>query len=200
MLKWFLMLAFFLFLGSYRHVHGRLPYHNLRPDPVLRNLLLSMPQRKYIFTNADQIHADIVLKILGVEDCFESIICFETFNRHCAVANEERERGNEDAKLDLTVPIICKPNIECMKEAVQLLQIDPSKTLYFDDSVRNIAAGKAVGLDTVLVGSTIMCEGADHVLGTLHNVRESIPEIWAEPHYFDELRLPAQKIAIETIA
>ncbi|KAJ8565791.1 hypothetical protein K7X08_008367 [Anisodus acutangulus] len=27
-------------------VHGRLPYEVLKPDPVLRNLLLSMPQRK----------------------------------------------------------------------------------------------------------------------------------------------------------
>jgi pyrimidine and pyridine-specific 5'-nucleotidase len=29
-------------------VHGTLPYHNLRPDPVLRTLLLSIPQRKIV--------------------------------------------------------------------------------------------------------------------------------------------------------
>ncbi|KAG0546842.1 hypothetical protein BDA96_01G028700 [Sorghum bicolor] len=29
-------------------VHGTLPYHNLRPDPVLRTLLLSVPQRKIV--------------------------------------------------------------------------------------------------------------------------------------------------------
>ena len=30
------------------YVHGRLPYESLKPDPVLRNLLLSMPQRKIV--------------------------------------------------------------------------------------------------------------------------------------------------------
>lgn len=30
------------------YVHGRLPYHLLKPDPVLKNLLLSMPQRKIV--------------------------------------------------------------------------------------------------------------------------------------------------------
>lgn len=28
--------------------HGRLPYEKLKPDAVLRNLLLSMPQRKIV--------------------------------------------------------------------------------------------------------------------------------------------------------
>jgi hypothetical protein len=32
----------------YSFVHGRLPYENLKPDPVLKNLLLSMPQRKIV--------------------------------------------------------------------------------------------------------------------------------------------------------
>lgn len=30
------------------YVHGRLPYEALKPDLVLRNLLLSMPQRKIV--------------------------------------------------------------------------------------------------------------------------------------------------------
>lgn len=29
-------------------VHGTLPYHTLKPDLVLRNILLSMPQRKIV--------------------------------------------------------------------------------------------------------------------------------------------------------
>ncbi|PWA88891.1 HAD-like domain-containing protein [Artemisia annua] len=61
-------------------VHGRLPYDNLKPDPVLRTLLLSLPIRKVIFTNADKIHAAKALSKLGLEDCFEGIICFETLN------------------------------------------------------------------------------------------------------------------------
>jgi FMN phosphatase YigB (HAD superfamily) len=139
-----------------------------------------------------------VLKKLGVEDLFEGILCFETFNRHCAVAKERRQSG-EDVKLDTSIPIVCKPTLVCMQEAVQLLQINQFKTLYFDDSARNIFGGKSAGLHTVLVGSPITCEGADHTIGSIHNVRESIPEIWAEPHFFDELRL-SRKVAVETIA
>ncbi|KAK4583637.1 hypothetical protein RGQ29_026390, partial [Quercus rubra] len=60
-------------------VHGRLPYENLKPDPVM-SLLLSLPYRKVIFTNADKVHAVKVLNKLGLEDCFEGIICFETLN------------------------------------------------------------------------------------------------------------------------
>lgn len=33
------------------YVHGRLPYELLKPDPVLRNLLLSMPQQKIVRLN-----------------------------------------------------------------------------------------------------------------------------------------------------
>ncbi|CAN1142690.1 Uncharacterized protein C24B11.05 [Linum perenne] len=62
------------------YVHGRLPYENLKPDPVLRTLLLSLPIRKLIFTNADKVHAVKALNKLGLEDCFEGIICFETLN------------------------------------------------------------------------------------------------------------------------
>nr|XP_019709969.1 uncharacterized protein C24B11.05-like [Elaeis guineensis] len=61
-------------------VHGRLPYDKLKPDPVFRHLLLSLPIRKVIFTNADKVHAAKVLSKLGLEDCFEGIICFETLN------------------------------------------------------------------------------------------------------------------------
>lgn len=37
----------FIFM-SYSFVHGRLPYENLKPDPVMRSLLLSLPYRKVV--------------------------------------------------------------------------------------------------------------------------------------------------------
>lgn len=188
-----------IFCESCRFVHGRLPYELLRPDPVLRNLILSMPQRKYIFTNADEIHAAIALQKLGLEDCFEAVICFESFNRHSAVSKDKIQSG-QNGKPNVRVPIFCKPLIECMERAVELVQVDPARTIYFDDSSRNIVAGKAIGLHTVLVGSLMKFEGADHCMASIHNVKEAIPEIWAEPHYFEELRLPPQKVAIETLA
>ena len=50
-----------------------------------------------IFTNADKAHADQVLRKLGLEDCFEGIICFETLNPPL----EQDE--NKDASDDNTV-------------------------------------------------------------------------------------------------
>lgn len=40
------------------YVHGRLPYDALKPDLVLRNLLLSMPQRKIV---SQEIFSSLIL-------------------------------------------------------------------------------------------------------------------------------------------
>ncbi|KAH0973966.1 hypothetical protein GBA52_015865 [Prunus armeniaca] len=61
-------------------VHGRFPYEVLRPDHVLRTLLLSLPYRKLIFSNGDKVHVAKTLCKLGLKDCFEGVICFETLN------------------------------------------------------------------------------------------------------------------------
>lgn len=129
----------------HEYVHGRLPYEKLKPDPVLRNLLLSMPHRKIvsflllrsssklsnppfshhplfllllspqIFTNADKAHATRALNRLGLEECFEGIICFETLNP-CS-----------DSK---TQKILCKPSVEAFEAAIRIADIvHPRKTV-----------------------------------------------------------------------
>ncbi|KAJ4825582.1 hypothetical protein Tsubulata_006519 [Turnera subulata] len=177
-------------------VHGRLPYEKLRPDPVLRNLLLSMPQRKIIFTNADKAHAAEVLKRLGLEDCFEGVICFETLNPPLEAANYldaldndailargEPEQDDFDVGSEILRPksqILCKPAVEAIELAIRIANVDPKKTIFFDDSTRNIASGKAAGLHTVIVGSSVLVPGAgaDYALSSIHNIKEAIPEIW----------------------
>uniref|UniRef100_A0ACD6AA76 Uncharacterized protein n=1 Tax=Avena sativa TaxID=4498 RepID=A0ACD6AA76_AVESA len=129
------------------NVHGRLPYDNLRPDPVLRILLLSIPQRKILFTNSDKVHAEEVLRRLGLEDCFEGVICFETLNPPAAPSNVLRKSQE-------------------------------NYVIFFDDSTRNIASGKAAGFHTVIVGRSELVPGADHALESIHNIREALPEIW----------------------
>jgi putative hydrolase of the HAD superfamily len=71
--------------------HGRLPYQNLQRDPTLRQILLSMPQRRMIFSNANDVHIAEALKRLGIEDCFERIISFE------AVMNYENRQTVKQA-------------------------------------------------------------------------------------------------------
>jgi hypothetical protein len=35
---------------------------------------------------------------------------------------------------------------------------------------------------------------------SIHNVKEAIPKIWAEPHFFDQLRLLSNTVAVEAMA
>ncbi|CAN1236492.1 Uncharacterized protein C24B11.05 [Linum grandiflorum] len=160
-------------------VHGTLPYNKLKPDPVLRNLLLSMPQRKIIFTNGDKAHAAEALRRLGLEDCFAGIICFETLNSPGAATQ-----------------ILCKPSVEAIEAAIRIADVDPGKTIFFDDSTRNIASGKLAGLHTVIVGSSVLVQGADHALNSIHNIREAIPEIWEDE---GEQQAIVQSTAVETL-
>eukprot|EP01018_Ginkgo_biloba_P032661 Gb_20118 [translate_table: standard] len=152
-------------------VHGSLPYEVLKPDPVLRNILLSMPQRKLIFTNSDRVHASKVLKRLGLEDCFVDIICFETLNM---------VYPHTEGFKSTTSPVMIKPSIEAMKRAISIANADPHTTLFFDDNGRNIASAKAAGLNTVLVGGSVRTEAADYALENIHSVRQVIPAIWDE--------------------
>ncbi|XP_062143388.1 uncharacterized protein C24B11.05 isoform X2 [Alnus glutinosa] len=200
------------------YVHGRLPYEVLKPDPVLRNLLLSMPQRKIIFTNADEAHAAQVLDRLGLEDCFEAIICFETLNPplepvdcmdvpdgDAVLAGDYSPEvdaigltGGTRLSFSSKSRILCKPSVEAIEAAIQIANIDPKKTIFFDDSVRNIASGKAAGLHTVIqVGSSILVPGADHALSSIHNIKEALPEIWEGEGEQIEQVIPST--AVETV-
>ncbi|XP_027334607.1 uncharacterized protein LOC113849138 [Abrus precatorius] len=208
-------------------VHGRLPYENLKPDPVLRNLLLNLPYRKLIFTNADKVHAVKALNRLGLEECFEGIICFETLNpiHKSTVSDDEDDiefmgsrtlnpttsnatstsqifdiiehfaQPNPSAVLPKT-PIICKPSENAIELALKIADLNPQRTLFFEDSVRNIQAGKRVGLHTVLVGSSQRVKGADYALESIHNLKEAVPELW-EADIKSEVAYPG-KLAVET--
>ncbi|GMJ12124.1 hypothetical protein like AT5G02230 [Hibiscus trionum] len=206
-------------------VHGRLPYENLKPDSSLKSLLQTLPLRKIIFTNADRVHAVKALSKLGLEDCFEGIICFETLNpthkntvsddeddieflgyttaaptyapRSCQIFDmiDHFAHPNNGATLPKT-PIVCKPQESAIVRALKIAEIDPQRTLFFEDSVRNIQAGKRVGLHTVLIGTSQRPKGADYALESIHNIKQAIPELW-ETGRKSEVSYPSQ-VAVET--
>ncbi|KAK3021570.1 hypothetical protein RJ639_046277 [Escallonia herrerae] len=167
-------------------VHGRLPYDLIKPDARLRGLLRSINQRKIIFTNSDGIHAMKVLDRLGIKDFFEQIICFETMNPSLTKSSTPDE-----------FPIVLKPSLDAMNIAMDVAEVDPRRTLFFDDSVRNVAAGKAVGLQTALVGKTMRTKEADYAMEDVHNLVQVIPEIWYKGE--DEQRLNRTRSDIESI-
>ncbi|CAN1807773.1 Uncharacterized protein C24B11.05 [Linum perenne] len=101
-------------------VHGRLPYHLIKPDPQLSNLIRTIPQRKIIFTNSDRNHAIEVLDRLGLEDCFDQIICFETMNPNLPNSTRPDE-----------FPVLLKPSMDAMKIALRAADVDPRRTVTF---------------------------------------------------------------------
>ena len=104
--------------------------------------LLALPQ---IFTNGDKVHAVRALKRLGLEDCFEGIICFETLNPPCPPRGDQTPEifdiaghfalsGTAD-ELPKT-PVLCKPNVDAMEEALRIANVNPHKAV----SVRALTA------------------------------------------------------------
>ncbi|TKY48403.1 hypothetical protein E2542_SST25821 [Spatholobus suberectus] len=197
-------------------VHGRLPYDILKPDPVLRGILLSLPVRKIVFTNSDQAHASRVLHRLGLEDCFERIISFETLNSSNKMNTPDNEDGSEykpsstgifdfyeyirrpDSDIVLPrTPVVCKPFKDAFVKVFNMADIDPQRTLFFDDSLRNLQTGKSLGLHTVLVGTSVRTTGVDHALESIHNMKEAFPELWEANEKPESIEC-SRKVSIET--
>ncbi|KAJ6691794.1 HALOACID DEHALOGENASE-LIKE HYDROLASE [Salix purpurea] len=203
----------------HRFVHGRLPYERLKPDNVLRSLLLSLPIRKVIFSNADKAHVAKVLSRLGLEDCFDGVICFETLNPcNYEGINSSDENGvrrpsytsrrqildiiehpcqSDSVPVLQETPVVCKPFEDAFEQAFKLANINPRKTVFFDDSVRNIKTGKLMGLHTVLVGTASRINGADYALESIHNMKEALSDLW-EAEDKTEARSFAGKVSMET--
>jgi putative hydrolase of the HAD superfamily len=127
----------------------------IQPDPTLRTLLLSLPQRRWIFTNSDINHSRRVMSILGVDDCFDGII-------------DIRALG-----------FVCKPDPLAYHRALELAKVPgPKHSILFDDSPRNLAPAREMGFHTVLVGSQDGNPSIDKKLNSLHDLPHAMPELW----------------------
>jgi len=127
----------------------------LHPDPKLRELLLSLPQQRWIFTNADEAHAERVLQTVGVSDCFEGII---------------------DVR---AIDFACKPEREAYLRAMALAnEPDPQRCVLLDDSPVNLAGAQELGMITILVGQNGFHPAATFTLPDLYKLREIMPQLW----------------------
>lgn len=137
-----------------------LPLHEfLEPDLLLREMLLSIPKRRWIFTNSDRSHAERVMSILGIEDCFEGIVDVYTMEPYC------------------------KPKQESYKFALEFAGItDPQTCALLDDSTRNLAPAKEMGFFTILVGKNGTHPTADRTLHDIHDLPKVAPEFWENNH------------------
>ena len=125
------------------------------PDPGLRMLLLSLPQKRWIFTNSDANHANRVLSILGINDCFSGII---------------------DIRV---IDFACKPDKIAFQRALAFTSDDdPTQCVLFDDSLHNLSTAGEMGFFTVLVGKNGQEPSVDRTISSLHELRACMPELW----------------------
>lgn len=131
----------------------------IHPDPGLRALLLSLPQRRWVFTNADRNHANRVLKILGVVDCFDGIIDIRS------------------------IDFACKPDKIAYERALKITGDDePAYCVIFDDAVRNLAPAREMGFYTILVGKDGTDPSVDQTITSLHDLKVCMPELWEKDY------------------
>jgi pyrimidine 5'-nucleotidase len=127
----------------------------ISPDGELRSMLESLPQRKWIFTNADAAHAKRVLQTLGIEDCFSGII---------------------DVR---ALEFLCKPESQAYSRALELAgENNPKNCVLLDDSIRNLIPAHQAGFTTVLVGSAEQNQAADYSVDRLIDLPRVFTQLW----------------------
>lgn len=105
----------------------------IQPDYELREALSSLPQEKWIFTNASRKHASNVLQLLGVAEQFLGVI---------DVMDTEPW---------------CKPHAEAFEIALKLAGgPQPEETLFVDDLEVNLDAARKMGIQTLRVAAGVV--------------------------------------------
>ena len=101
----------------------------LTPNPIVRQVIASLPTRNLIFTNADVSHARRVLTVLELEDLFETVVDVNAVSPYC------------------------KPMPESFAIAMDLAdEPDPRKCVMIDDLPRTTRAALNVGMASLLYG------------------------------------------------
>jgi pyrimidine 5'-nucleotidase len=129
----------------------------LQPDLELHTLLSQLPQKKFVFTNADEAHALRTLNVLGIRDCFDGII---------------------DVR---AMQYFCKPEPESYRIALALSgENEPCRVLVIDDSERNLAGARRAGLATILVGANPTRNQEHPYIPSIKDLPRLLPELWSD--------------------
>ena len=78
-----------------------------------------------------------MLNRLGLEECFEGVVCFETLNPVCELEGSSTSSAQIcDINYLLSVgsvlprtPIVCKPFTDAFEEAFKIAKINPQKAV-----------------------------------------------------------------------
>ena len=125
----------------------------LLPNPALSHVLSSLPQQRWIFTNADIHHARRVLAVIGLTQCFHGIIDVNALN------------------------FVPKPDPQAYLQALALAQADVKSSIIFDDAARNLRPAVQLGFTTVLVAPEPV-DGFSIHLTSLDYLPQIMPILW----------------------
>jgi putative hydrolase of the HAD superfamily len=96
----------------------------LPKDELLREELIKIKEKKYIFTNGSHAHVENVTKQLGIDDLFDGAFDIVDAN------------------------FIPKPKIEPYKKIVEKFDLDPTKSILIEDIAHNLEQAKNLGMKT----------------------------------------------------
>ena len=105
----------------------KLDYSIISPNLKLAKDLENLNGKKFIFTNANKKHADIILDKLQIANLFEGIF---------------------DIKMANYIP---KPEIQTYEKMIETYNINPNKTIMFDDIAKNLVPASKIGCTTVWI-------------------------------------------------
>jgi len=124
----------------------------LSPDPELAALIKRYPQRKVIFTNADAKHAQRVMSVLQVSDCFDDLIDIHS------------------------MAPFCKPMRQAYEVALKTVgETDAGACVLLDDSPSNLASAKQFGFYTIRVGGDNHTQDYDARIANIKEIGNVLP-------------------------
>ena len=97
----------------------------LKKNDELRNELIKLNLKKYVFTNGSREHAENIIRHLGIEDLFEGIFDI------------------------IDAEYFPKPDPKNYDLMLKKFHIDPKETLYIEDIAKNLSIAKQLGTTTV---------------------------------------------------
>jgi putative hydrolase of the HAD superfamily len=111
----------------------------LAQDAELVAAIERLPGRRYIFTNADDKHAERVLAHLGLRHLFDDVFHIASFG------------------------YAAKPDPLGFQRMIDAHGFDPAATSFFEDSEHNLKPAADLGMTTVLVGGRALASTAPFV-------------------------------------
>jgi putative hydrolase of the HAD superfamily len=126
----------------------------LKPDPSLREILLRIDTRRWVFTNADKPHSERILKTLEIQDCFEGIIDVWAMDPYVKPMKEAYEYAMEHTGIS-----------------------NPRKCVLIDDSSRNLDSAREMGFFTIFICENGTQKTTHRTIKTIHHLPELAGEI-----------------------